>query len=354
MRGIYCFEAVRAGETALETLPMTKMLPHRSDSAPARVIAVTSGVGGAGKSCICTNLALALGSNGHRVCMLDTGPEPSRSRALWVQTLDATFQDYVYAGHSLDQILAEGPVDVGHVKAAQDIADFVHLEPGRQARVMAGLHEMEARFDYLILDIAGYIDDAQVQFLLAAPFTIVTLTPEPSSVSSAFSLLKLLKRFYYDHPVFVIVNRSTSVRIDHEIFKEFKRSTTKYLQLDVGYLGSIPKDPAFTNAKRKNMPLLLNEPDSPASHCLFGIADRLHRRLDNEVAPGTRFSAFFQKQMGETKPFGHPGVKRTSVESVSAPAPAGDQGEEDSEAGEERLALATASRYARILGPMNS
>jgi len=286
--------------------------------------------------------------------MLDTGPEPSRSRALWVQTLDATFQDYVYAGHSLDQILAEGPVDVGHVKAAQDIADFVHLEPGRQARVMAGLHEMEARFDYLILDIAGYIDDAQVQFLLAAPFTIVTLTPEPSSVSSAFSLLKLLKRFYYDHPVFVIVNRSTSVRIDHEIFKEFKRSTTKYLQLDVGYLGSIPKDPAFTNAKRKNMPLLLNEPDSPASHCLFGIADRLHRRLDNEVAPGTRFSAFFQKQMGETKPFGHPGVKRTSVESVSAPAPAGDQGEEDSEAGEERLALATASRYARILGPMNS
>ena len=332
---------------------MTKMLPHRSDSAPARVIAVTSGVSGAGKSCICTNLALALGSNGHRVCMLDTGAEPPRNRELWVRTLDASFRDYIYAGHNLDEILAEGPVDVGHIKAAQNIADFVHLEPERQARVMAGLHEMEARFDYLILDIAGYIDDTQVQFLLAAPFTIITLTPEPSSVSSAFSLLKLLKRFYYDHPVFVIVNKSSLVHIDHAIFKEFKRSTTKYLQLDVGYLGSIPKDPAFKNAKRKNMPLLLNDPDSPASQRLFGIADRLHQRLDNEVEPGTRFSAFFKKQMGETKPLGQTGVKQTTVESIPAPDLTRDQ-EKHSEAREELLALATASYYARILGPMNS
>jgi len=329
---------------------MTKIFPTRPGAAPARVIAVASGMGGVGKSFISTNLALALGSSSHRVCLIDADPEASESPEPWGQISDFSFQDYVYAGHNLDEVLAGGPVDVGHIRAVHDIADFVHLEPGRQARVMAGLQEMEACFDYLILDIAGYIDDAQIQFLLAAPFTIITLTPEPASVSSAFSLLRLLKRFYYDRPVFVVINRSSSVRLDHEIFKEFKRSAKKYLWLDVGYLGSIPIVPALAETKRNDMPLLLHEPDSSASRCLFGIADRLHSRLENEADNDASFSDFLQKQMGETKFPGHPGVQQGTTEPASHPAGPKDD-RENSGATDEQIALATASRYARILGP---
>ena len=107
--------------------------------------------------------------------------------------------------------------------------------------------------------------------------------------------------------------------------------------LDVGYLGSIPKEPAIAKATRTDMPLLLHEPDSPASQCLIGIADRLHRRLDSESKKGAGFSAFFQKQMGEP---------------AAAPIRPKADGK-DTEAKDELRALATASRYARILGPGN-
>ncbi|MCU7799647.1 MAG: hypothetical protein KZQ70_05760 [gamma proteobacterium symbiont of Lucinoma myriamae] len=134
-----------------------------------------------------------------------------------------------------------------------------------------------------MVDTAAGIDKTNISFILAAPYLLLTITDEPTSLTDAFSLLRVLKKSQFNRPVLVIVNMSKSQRAAQATFKRFKMAVNKYLQLPrVFYVGSVLADKNVPISIFKQQPILLNSPDSPASECVTQICQRLLTAFSKE------------------------------------------------------------------------
>ena len=184
------------------------------------------GESGAGKRSLCTNLGIALTRSGRKVCILETG-ESDRSGMNHLLRREA----------SVDELLTTAPGGVQVLATGSGMGEFIHLRAEQQQRLLEIMRLLEQRFDYLLLDTQAEINDTLVQFLLAAPYTILTITPEPSSLTNAFSLLKILKRYYFNHPLYVVVNRASNLPEAHDTFKWLKQCAARFLRLEMRYLG---------------------------------------------------------------------------------------------------------------------
>ncbi|MCP3868046.1 MAG: MinD/ParA family protein [Gammaproteobacteria bacterium] len=320
----------------------------------ARVVAITSGAESAGRSCISLNLGLALIQQGHKVCLLGADPEPSFSGPPPRLPTKHRFQDFLLETLDLSEVLIEGPLGMGYIPATECIADFMRLNGTQQTRLLSVLQEIENHFDYVLIDTTGGISESTNRLLLAAPFTIVTLTPEPTSLAGAFNRLNGVNRFYYDHPVFVIVNMSSHLQQDRSVYREFKRLAARYLQLEISYLGQIPRDEGLRASMAKKISILLKQPDSLVSHRLNSIASRLHHRAATTTENCKKFSEFFKKQKQNAS-----WAEATTLTPSTTRPPLATESTEGAESIErnspedETTALSAASRFARLLGPMH-
>jgi len=266
------------------------------------VITVTSGKRGVGKSSISVNLSIALSQQGQKVCLFDADINLENTNILLGLTPSLTLYDFLKEQLDISEILSSGPEGIQIVPAATGIADFNNLDKPQQTHLLSALHGLEKEFDYLIIDTAAGVDETLVNFLLAAPYTIVTITPEPTSLTDAFSLLKVLKERDFDQPVFVIVNMVDSSAVAKDAFKRFN-GITKYLQLKLSYLGYIPNDNRVSESVRKQQAVLMRYPETRASRCILDITSRLKRLLDTQEEPvDSSFSAYFDALAGPDLP----------------------------------------------------
>jgi MinD-like ATPase involved in chromosome partitioning or flagellar assembly len=258
------------------------------------VIAVTSGKGGVGKSNISVNLSIALSQLGQKVCLFDADINLANTNILLGLTPSLTLHDFLNDRLDINKILCQGPEGIRIVPAATGIADFINLKRQQQSHMLAALKELERDYDYLIIDTAAGVDETLINFLLAAPYTIVTITPEPTSLTDAFSLLKVLKQRGFNQPVFVIVNMAVSRSLATDAFRRFGGAVAKYLRLKLSYLGYIPSDPKVQEAVRNQEAVLLRHPQTPASRRVQDITGRLKQLMDTRDEHGeSGFSAFF-------------------------------------------------------------
>ncbi|MET0118957.1 MAG: MinD/ParA family protein [Sedimenticola sp.] len=263
------------------------------DANHAHVVAVSSGKGGVGKTCISTNLSIALAAQGKRVCLFDADTSLANVNILLGLSPEYTLEHYVKNERSIDDILVEAPGGVQIVPGATGIGEFIQLSAGQQKHLIDGLKHLEQKFDYLVIDTEAGISEALIQFLLAAPYMVVTITQEPTSLTDAFSLLKVLKRHDFDAPVFVIVNMAQNRASAHETYHRFKGAVAKYLGLEIYYLSFIFADPKVPESIRAQKPYLLEYPESLASRCLENATMRLAQVLERKPG-GKSFSEYFQ------------------------------------------------------------
>ena len=248
----------------------------------AYTIALASGESGAGKRSICINLGIALTLRGRKVCVFETGGS------------DGSGMNHLLRPEaSVDELLATAPGGVQVLAAGSGMGEFIHLRAEQQQRLLEIMRLLEQRFDYLLLDTQAGINDTLVQFLLAAPYTILTITPEPSSLTNAFSLLKILKRYYFNHPLYVVVNRVSNLPEAHDTFKWLKQCAVRFLQLEIRYLGYALSDEEIEQPLHEEQSLLLQQPRTMFSQCLSAIANRLQQLLEQRP-PGDSFSDFFE------------------------------------------------------------
>ena len=269
----------KPGEKASRRIDLTGDPPLQKSSATAdanaakaRVIALSSGKGGVGKSTLSVNLCVALAQQGQRVCLFDADTNLANVNILMGLSPRFTLQEFLNGERSIDEILIEGPAGVSIVPAASGIAEFIHLSDTQQKNLLAALQELEQRFDYLIIDTAAGIHDQVIQFLLAAPYTILVITPDPTSLTDAFSLLKVLKRYFFDHQVHVIVNMVSGLPAAHDVYKRFTLAAAKFLQLEIRYLGYVLTDQQLGESVRRQQPLQLYRPAAIASRCVYAIS----------------------------------------------------------------------------------
>ncbi|HYE36891.1 MinD/ParA family protein [Methylocaldum sp.] len=258
----------------------------------ARVIAITSGKGGVGKSNLAVNLACALSDRAEKTCLFDADTGLANVNVLLGVRPELTLADCLEGQRLLDDVIFRYRENFDIIPAASGIAQCANLEPEQRSRLIRGLADLDSRYDYILIDTAAGVENNVQDFLLAAGTAILVITPEPTSLTDAFSLIKILRNRGADINYHVLVNMSKDRAGSLEVFNRFQAAVKNYLSLDVHYLGYVPLDEALLDAVSLQAPVAQTHPGAPASLAIKQMAEVVLERLP-AVAEASNFSRYW-------------------------------------------------------------
>jgi flagellar biosynthesis protein FlhG len=277
------------------TVTAIKQDGERVDSNPkrARVVAITSGKGGVGKTNVTTNIAIALASQGQRVCIFDADTGLANINILLGLNPDYTLEHLLNGSRTIDEVLVSGPRGISIIPAASGIAEYAELNSHQQQVLLNSLQQLETRFDYLLIDTAAGIGDNVIEFIKAADQAILVISPDPTSLTDAFALTRVLQRKGYQGSLYSLVNMAESALSAKKIYTRFTQAVKKYIKVDVHYFGFVSNDQAVSSAVRLQHPVILMEPDAKASRCFKALANSMEDLFSGNSSQG--FSHYWRK-----------------------------------------------------------
>ena len=245
----------------------------------ARVIAVTSGKGGVGKSSISINLALALTELGKKVIILDADFGLANVEVMFGVIPKNNLGDLIFKGMNIKDIIVEGPRGVDFISGGSGIAKLVNLEKEQVKRLVGKLSELEEIADVIIIDTGAGIHPAVMEFLISSPETIVVTTPEPTSITDSYALLKALslnEGFDKENTkIKMIANRVASENEGVNLHEKLSAVVGRFLEIDIEYMGIVPQDSYIQKAIMKQKPVYIMYPNAPASKRFKEIAENI-------------------------------------------------------------------------------
>ena len=271
----------------------------------ARVITVTSGKGGVGKSNTAINLAINFKKLGKRVIILDADFGLANIEIMFGTMPKHNLSDLIYQGKSITEIITWGPGEVGFISGGSGIAGLSNLGKEYLNYIIQNLAALDAIADVIIIDTGAGISDAVLEFLVASGEILLITTPEPTSITDSYSLLKALNR----HPRFakensqikMIANRVEGDKDGEVLFKKLNMVVSRFLGLPLEYLGAVPQDKNLSQAVMQQTPVSLASPNSKSAKAYEAIAARL-MHMENEGKVKKRgMAAFFSHIVANKK-----------------------------------------------------
>lgn len=263
----------------------------------ARVITVTSGKGGVGKSNTAINLAIQFRKMGQRVIILDADFGLANIEIMFGAVPKHNLCDLIYQGKNIREIITWGPMDVGFISGGSGIAGLSNLGREYLVYIIQNLAELDAIADVIIVDTGAGISDAVLEFLVASGEILLVTTPEPTSITDSYSLLKALSR----HPRYssemshikMIANKVDSQTEGQTLFNKLNVVVSRYLKLPLTYLGAIPQDNQLSRAVMQQMPVSLYAPQAKSAVAYEKIAAKLMNKDLNGGLNKRGMAAFF-------------------------------------------------------------
>ncbi|MGH7894685.1 MAG: MinD/ParA family protein [Candidatus Binatia bacterium] len=281
--------------------PTTDIAPPLLATPPGdsvRVIAVASGKGGVGKTNITANLAVTLAQRGERVWVLDADLGLANLDVVYGVTPERTLLHVLRGEHRLADVVALGPAGVRLIPAASGVAELTALTPAQQLAVLEEVETLEGTLDLLLIDVAAGISSNVLFFAAAATETLVVVTPEPTAITDAYALIKVLATRWGRTEVPVVVNMATSARDAEEAFGRLARVAAQFLPVRLEYVGWVPFDDAVPRAVRSQAPVAIAAPGTPAARAIAALGDRLIGR-DAATTTGGGLQFFFRRLLAE-------------------------------------------------------
>ena len=261
----------------------------------ARVITVTSGKGGVGKSNTSINLAIQFRKLGQRVIILDADFGLANIEIMFGAVPKHNLCDLIYQGKNIKEIITWGPMEVGFISGGSGIAGMSNLSRDYLVYIIQNLAELDAIADVIIVDTGAGISDAVLEFLVASGEILLVTTPEPTSITDSYSLLKALSRHErYDKDysqIKVIANKVDSAEEGKSLFNKLNAVVNRYLHLPISYLGSIPQDNQLVKAVMQQTPVSIQAPNSKSAIAYEAMAGKLMNMEEKIAKKG--MAAFF-------------------------------------------------------------
>ena len=242
---------------------------------PVQVIAVTGGKGGIGKTNVSVNLSLALAEMGRRVVLLDADLGLANVDVLLGLKPKATLADVLEGKCDLRDVLVTGPGGVRIVPAASGAANMVSLNHQQHAGLIQAFSEIGDNIDVLIVDTAAGIGDSVVSFVRAAQEVLVVVCDEPTSITDAYALIKLLNRDYGMTRFRVLANMVGTPQEGRMVFAKLAKVTDRFLDVALQYVGAVPFDEAVRKSVQKQRAVFEAFPRSKASLAIRAIAQKV-------------------------------------------------------------------------------
>ncbi len=269
----------------------------------ARVITVTSGKGGVGKSNMSINLAIQFRKMGKRVIILDADFGLANIEIMFGAVPKHNLSDVIYQEKNIRDIITWGPMEVGFISGGSGIAGMSNLKVEELNCIIQNLTELDAITDIVIVDTGAGIADAVLEFLVASGEIIMVTTPEPTSITDSYSVLKAL----YRHPRFredmtkvkLVANRVEKEAEGQMLFDKLNAVVTKYLKIPMTYVGSVPQDAQVNKAVMQQTPVSLQNPGAKSSMAYEKIAMKLLGKEEADRQPKRGMAAFFSQIVGK-------------------------------------------------------
>ncbi len=248
---------------------------------PVRVIAVTGGKGGVGKTNVSINLAVAMADLGKRVLVLDADLGLANIDVVLGLHPEYDLSHVLRGERSLDEILIEGPSGIRVAPAASGVQQMAELSEAEHAGLIHAFSDVGADLDVLIVDTAAGISDSVVSFSRAAQEVVVVVCDEPASITDAYALIKLLNREYGVDRFRILSNMARGAQEGRGIYNKMCRVTDRYLDVMLSFMGSIPYDDNLRKAVRAQKPVVQAFPRSRAAQTFKNLA----KKADNWPVP---------------------------------------------------------------------
>ncbi len=242
---------------------------------PVRVIAVTSGKGGVGKSNVSVNLAVGLAKEGQKVLVMDADLGLANIDVLLGLNPGYNLSHVIRGECSLEETIIEGPAGIKIIPASSGTRSMADLTPAENAGIIRAFSELTTPIDTLLIDTATGLADSVVSYIRAAREIIVVVCDEPASITDAYAMIKVMNRDFNVHRFHILANQAHSIQQGRELYMKLSRVADKYLDVTLDFIGSIPYDDYLKKSVQKQKCVIENFPRSPSAMAFQKLAQKV-------------------------------------------------------------------------------
>lgn len=269
--------------------------------AKPRIIAVSSGKGGVGKTNVVGNLAVACQRMGKRVLIFDADLGLANLDIIYGLHPKYTILDTVRGKKGLSQIIVRGPEDVAVIPANSGVEELAQLSEGQKMHLLNEFDSLSNMFDILLIDIAAGISSNVIYFNLAAEERIIVVSPEPTSLTDAYALIKILFRQYGAKHFFLLTNMVRSEAEGKSVYENVSGVISRFMGgISLEYAGFIPRDNLLPKAVSIRRPVICQYPKGASSVGFANLADFLLKQTNTQPLDGN-IKFFFKRLIDATK-----------------------------------------------------
>lgn len=267
-----------------------------TSSNDAKIITISSGKGGVGKTNFSVNLAIALAKLGRRVSLIDADLGLANVDVLMDLVPKYNLNHFIRMEKTIEDIIIEGPYGLNIISGGSGLLEMANLNKDNLKRLIDGLQILNERSDYIIIDTGAGLSDSVISFVEAAHDVILIVTPDPTSITDAYALIKNIHQM--EKNLKIVVNRVDSNKEGYEVFNKIHLAAKRFLNSEIKHLGFIYEDSSVKKSVNLQTPVIIAFPNSLASKGIEMIAYNIENNNVFNPEPNT-FKNFINKLLAK-------------------------------------------------------
>lgn len=253
---------------------------------PVKVIAVSSGKGGVGKTNVSVNLAVSLAREGKEVMLLDADLGLANVDVLLGLSPAYDLSHVISGERSIEEVIVEGPSGLKIIPASSGVSKMANLSPAEQAGLINAFSELSNIIDVLVVDTGAGIANNVMNFCSASQEVVVVVCDEPASITDAYAFIKVMSREHNIKRFQVLANMAHTAYEGRELFKKLSKATDRYLDVMLTFTGAIPYDEKLRKAVQHQRAVVEAFPRSPSALAIKRVAKQIEDWAHNDTTNG--------------------------------------------------------------------
>lgn len=253
---------------------------------PVKIIAVSSGKGGVGKTSVSANMAISMARQGKEVMLLDADLGLANIDVLLGLNTEYDLSHVMKGERTLEEIIVRGPSNIKVIPASTGISEMANLTQAQQMGLINAFSDLSFAVDTMIIDTGAGISNSVINFCGASQDVIVVVHDEPASITDAYAFIKVMSRKYNVSRFHILANMTHSAREGRELFVKLSKATDRFLDVVLNFIGAVPYDEKLRKSIQYQKSVIEAFPNSPSALAFKRITKQIESWPDSPAHGG--------------------------------------------------------------------